>query len=267
MDRGMIAGFHKFMPETTILGYQGYIISKGLHLYTQPNNSEYDGGAVPDIVCVTGRGLINNIHEFCNKVKVEVAPGFRFQKLWRDRKSYPEIAKYTILIGLPIGLNDCKEILELFINDVELSKNKKFNFLVKPHPTWSPEVINSLFPLGKLDVFTFVLGDFHDSLEKANLVVSNASSVALEAVAKGTPVIIVHPTTGILQNPIPEEINKDCWCICSTIEEIKRQIFYFMDQEENNKTDFYKIGANVRSNYFAPVTHQSVQEFLELSKC
>jgi hypothetical protein len=83
MYRGMITGFHKFMPETTIAGYQGYIISKGLHLYTQPNRTEFIGGAVPDFVCVTGKGLVNNIYEFCKNANVVVAPGFSFQKLWR----------------------------------------------------------------------------------------------------------------------------------------------------------------------------------------
>ena len=141
MDRGMIVGFHKFLPETTIVGYQGYIISKGLHFYTQPNNTEYDGMAVPDFVGVTGHALQENIREFCSRAIVKVTPGFRFQKLWRERKLYPQPGVFTVLIGLPIGLKDCREILELFVNDIEILNRKDLKFLIKPHPTWSPEII------------------------------------------------------------------------------------------------------------------------------
>ena len=61
MDRGMIAGFRKFHPQTTIVGYQGYVISKGLHLYAQPNNTEFLGQTVPGKVAVTGKGFKNKI--------------------------------------------------------------------------------------------------------------------------------------------------------------------------------------------------------------
>lgn len=266
MDRGMITGFHKFMPETTIAGYQGYIISKGLHLYTQPNRTEFIGGAVPDFVCVTGKGLVNNIYEFCKNANVVVAPGFRFQKLWRERKSYPRKDTFTILIGLPIGLNDCKEILELFISENELLNNELLTFQIKPHPTWSPELIKSLLPPGKLNGFDFVLGDFHDALEKVNLVVSNASSVALESIAKGTPVLIISPSTGILQNPIPDNVSKECWRICSTAEDIKNQIYYFSECAKMGKSDFVKLGDDIRSEYFEPVSYEGVQKFLRLDK-
>jgi hypothetical protein len=266
MDRGMIVGFHKYMPTTTILGYQGYIISKGLHLYTQPNDSEYNGGAVPDFVCVTGKGLVKNIHEFCQRVKVEVAPGFRFKKLWQDRKQFPNYDFYTILIGLPIGLSDCKEILELFTFDNEFLFDENLKILIKPHPTWSPDVIKSLLPQGSLDRFSFILGDFHVALEKVNLVVSNASSVALEALAKGTPVIIISPSTGILQNPIPEEISTDFWSVCSTTQEIKSQIKIFKEKELSGGSDFIKFGDQIRADFFEPVTYEGVQKFIALKK-
>ena len=39
MDRGMIKGFHTHYPNCPVHGYQGYIISKDLHIYTQPSYS------------------------------------------------------------------------------------------------------------------------------------------------------------------------------------------------------------------------------------
>lgn len=265
IDRGMIVGFHTFLPTTTIIGYQGYIISKSLHLYTQPNNSEFDSMAVPDFIAVPGKGLINDIREFCSRVNVIVGPAFRFQNLWRERKSHPPADKYNVLIGLPIDLGDSKNILELLINDQKLVHCQNINFLIKPHPTWPSEVICGLFPKGYLDAFDFVLGDFHNALEKSSLVITNASSIALEAVAKGVPVIIVAPKTGVLQNPIPEKVNKDCWSICYSTSDIKNEILNFKLMKKN-RFNFMKIGNKVRSDYFQEVTRDSVQNFVRVSK-
>jgi len=264
MDRGLIAGFHKFSPRTKIIGYQGYVISKGLHLYTFPNNTEFDGGAVPDIVAVTGKGLKGNISEFCKRVNVEVAPGFRFQKIWRDRKFIPDKSFFSVLMGLPIGLDDSKSILQSLINMPALLKNAELRFFVKPHPTWSSERIKKLFNEGELDAFTFVQGDFHDILETVNLVISNASSVALEAVAKGVPVIIIAPQTGILQNPIPDEVDQRIWTICNNLDELESQIFRFRKDVQEKLVDFETIGNNIRNEYFEPVTRKSIIKFLQL---
>ena len=90
IDRGMIVGFHKHLPDTKVIGYQGYIISKSLHLYVYPNMSEYRSNAIPDIVYVVGEGLKKDLNEFCNDVVVAVGPAFRFNKLWRDRSYNPD---------------------------------------------------------------------------------------------------------------------------------------------------------------------------------
>lgn len=263
MDRGMIVGFHKFLPKTKVIGYQGYIISKGLHIYTQPNNTEYDGMAVPDTIAVTGKALKANILEFCSRAKVQVAPGFRFQNVWRKRKAFPDNSVYDILIGLPIGLDDCKKIIDLFLSNYNLINNENYNFIIKPHPTWSPDVIKGLFSKNALNKFEFILGDFHDILEKVNLVVSNASSVSLEAVAKGVPVIIISPQNGILQNPIPDDVDKCIWTICNNSLELERQISTFRKDIALNALRFHDIGNIIRNNYFEPVTKESVKLFLD----
>ena len=213
IDRGMIVGFHKYLPETKIIGYQGYVISKDLHLYVYPNLSEYYSKAVPDIVYVVGEGLKENLHEFCGDVVVKSAPAFRFNKLWRERTYSPDPNFFTVLIGLPIGLDDSAHILKLLINTLNKLKGMNYQFWIKPHPTYGPESIKALLPGKWPKEFIFQKGDFHEVIERSNLLVSNASSVSLEALAKGVPTIIVAPEHGVLQNPIPETISKNAWSV------------------------------------------------------
>ena len=233
-----------------------------MHLYTQPSRSEYLGGVVPDKVLVTGKGLKENIKEFCNEVVVEVAPGFRFSKVWRERLYYPPSSFFSVLVGLPIGLNDSKHILELLVQIKESFDVEGIKFFIKPHPTWTETKIKSMFSNEELDDFHFVIGDFHDNVEKSNLVISNASSVSLEALAKGVPVIIVAPLTGVIQNPIPKEVTNDIWKVIYTPDQLKDTIDYFNNPELikqlNSEFD------SVKNNFFEPVSKQGIQAFLNL---
>ncbi len=264
IDRGMIVGFHRFHPETKIVGYQGYVIAKSLHLYTCPNSTEWLGQAVPDVVSVVGEGLKENLFEFCKDIRVNVAPGFRFQKLWRERLFYPDQNVYTILVGLPIDLGDSAHILRLLASGLPFLKNRHLRFWIKPHPTWEPDRIRRLLPEGWPDEFHFRIGDFHDSVESSNLLISNASSVSLEALAKGVPVIVVGARAGIDQNPIPETISREIWTLVHSTDECVEAIKKFQGMNKSHALDIGKIGRDLREKFFEPVTRQNVSRFLEL---
>ncbi|HTE48065.1 MAG TPA: DUF6716 putative glycosyltransferase [Gemmatimonadaceae bacterium] len=263
IDRGMIVGFHRFHPRTAITGYRGYVAAKDLLVYSHPTNTEVRGGAVPDIVAVTGQRLRDDIREFAKDVRVEVAPGFRFQKLWRARKSIPERDTYAILVGLPIDLADCAHILRLLATDPRIAGNSSLVIRVKPHPTASPAQILSLLPSGQFpEHWQFVSGDFHDALDMANLLIGNASTVCLEALAKGVPVIVIAPSTGIVQNVIPESLHPDMWAICRDAAEIVKAIDRYRLLTADQRSDFERWGREIRQAYFSPVTRETVLRFL-----
>lgn len=261
IDRSMIAAFHRFLPQTKVIGYQGYIIAKSLHFYTCPNVSEYVGKAVPDVVYVVGRGLKESVKEFCKDVNVEVAPGFRFQKLWRKRCYYPDPNVFTILIGLPIELHDCAHMLHIIIPLLPLLYSKNIQIWIKPHPTWSPEQIKKIISIEWPRELIFKTGDFHDVIESCHLLLSNASSVSLEALAKGTPVIIVGAPSGITQNPIPENVSKDRWQVIYTSEQCLEAIHYWYNSKEEMTYDDL---SSIRSIFFEPVNRVGVLKFLDL---
>lgn len=262
IDRGMIVGFHRFHPRTRIVGYQGYVIAKSLHLYTRPNATERLGRAVPDVVCVVGEGLKQDMLEFCRDIEVSVGPGFRFQKLWRERRFSPQRHVYTILVGLPIDLGDCAHILRLLASSLPALQGRSIRFWVKPHPTWTAARIRRLLPQSWPQELRFKSGDFHDSLERANLLISNASSVSLEALAKGVPVIVIGERVGIDQNPIPETVRPDIWALVHDTDECVEAIGRFRDMEASRALDLGRIGADLRAQFFAPVTRQGVLSFL-----
>jgi hypothetical protein len=264
MDRGMIVGFHRFHPLTKVIGYQGYIIAKSLHFYTYPNSTEWQAGAIPDVIFVVGEGLKEALREFCKDVRVSVGPGFRFQGVWRERCGRPDPGAYTVLVALPIDLDTSAEILRLLSAVLPSLEAFKPRFWIKPHPTSGPDVIRPLLPGRWPDEFEFKIGDFHESLERSDLLITNASSVALETLTKGIPVIVVGSRVGIDQNPIPESVPKDAWALIHSAEECVGAIERFRGADASKRREFVEAGSRVRELFFQPVTRENVLRFLDL---
>lgn len=261
IDRALIKGFREFMPDVQVVGYQGYIISKGLHLYTQPNNSEYDAKCVPHKVAVTGKALVENIKEFCDKVEVIIAPGFRFQNLYKISNINKNV-NFSILIALPLNLEDAVNIIKIVLeSDIQKMGYKVY---IKPHPTTDIEYLKKFIPDPNIAFFVFVQGSFHAVLDKVHLVITNASSVALESLAKATPVIVVAPSTGIVQNPIPDYIPQVCWNLCTNVNQINESIDFFKKNQWNIK-EYNAIAVRIKKDFFEPVNRNSVLKLLKLN--
>ena len=69
---------------------------------------------------------------------------------------------------------------------------------------------------GTLDL---IEGNFSDCVERSDLLISMASSLCLEALAKGIPVLIQGSSGRLTQNPIPELVPKLLWKICYSPED------------------------------------------------
>ena len=263
LDKGAIVGFHHFHPRTQIVGYQGYIISRLLHHYVYPINSELRSNAVPDNVAVIGKGLLDDVKEFCNEINVITAPAFRNQNVWQKRKYYPKAGQFTILVALPMDLNETASILRLLYKLPMKINKTEVKYLIKPHPSYGPQQIKGFIPEGRQN-FDIKTGYFNNYLEKADLLISNASITSVESLAKGIPVIIIGDQNGIIQNPIPYDVPDDIWTLCFTPEEIKRAISHFINKSVESKELYAKIGELIRDRYFEPVTIEKVRAFLSL---
>jgi hypothetical protein len=265
IDRGLQVGFHSFLPQVKTIGYQGYIISPALHLYVFPNKTEILSRAIPDKIAVIGNGLLSQIKMFSVDLNVVTSPAFRFQKLWDKRKKYPSRHHFTILVSLPISLPHSKMILEkmVIINNKHYKTKNNYRMIIKPHPTYTVDIIKSLVEYNWDKIYKFSSGEFNDILEESDLVITNASSTAVESLARAVPVIIIGEENGILQNPIPTDINKEMWHVCYTHLDIEKSIIKFSNKK--SKINFENEAFKIREKYFNQVNRDSVKKFLNLN--
>ena len=262
IDRGWNAGFRYFFPDVGTMGYQGFIVSAH-YLCMYPTETEKDSVVIPHKVAVIGRGLVQSARRFCSDLDVCIAPAFRFQHVWQKRKYFPDEKVYTILVALPIVINEAAYILKLLAYE---NKNcAGIRFWIKPHPATSEAQIKAAYGVTQAEQFKFVSGDFKDYVEKSNLLImSSASSTCMETLAKGMPVIIVGNRHGLTHNAIPKTITEDIWRLCYTHEEIVDAIQFYKNRGQEKIEEHEQVGRKIREEYFEPVTGEGVRRFLGL---
>lgn len=263
IDHAFNKGIKDFYPETYSIGYQGGIISTDYNFYMQPTKYENENGIIPDVIAVVGNGLEEQIKRFYNKLNIITAPAFRFKSVW-DLMGVNKIDnKRIVLIALPIAIKESIEILKLVTSTVKKGKYDDIKFQIKSHPVLDVNKLKSEF--GNLpNNFEFIDGDFKDCLIKTTVMLGNASSTCLESLALGIPVVIIGSQSGITQNPIPENVDKNIWRICYIPEELSDAISHFLNISEEERDNLKKIGEEIRAMYFEPVTRESVRKFLRL---
>ncbi len=263
IDHAFNKGIKDFYPETYSIGYQGGIISTDYNFYMQPTKYENENGIIPDAIAVVGNGLKKQIKRFDSTLNVITAPAFRFKGIWDLTEIQKINNKKIVLIVLPIAMKESIEILELVINTVKMGKYDDVEFQIKPHPVLDTNKLKSKYD-NLPNNFEFIDGDFKDCVTKAKIMLGNASSTCLESLALGIPVVIIGSQSGFTQNPIPENVNKDIWRICYIPEELSDAINHFLNISEEERDILKRIGKEIRSMYFEPVTRESVRKFLRL---
>ncbi len=150
-----------------------------------------------------------------------------------------------------------------YTSTVKKGKYDDIKFQIKSHPVLDVNKLKSKFR-NLPGNFEFIEGNFKDCVTKAKIMIGNASSTCLETLAIGIPVIIIGSQSGLTQNPIPENVNKDIWMICYTPKELSDAISYFLNISNEERDNLGKIGEEIRAMYFEPVTRESVRKFLRL---
>lgn len=259
IDHGANAGWRTFFPDTPVIGYQGFLASRH-YLCVFPTTREMSLRLIPNRVAVMGGGLVESVREFCPELMVDIAPSFRFQSVWRDRIDEPDVDWFTILISLPILLEDSRTIINLAAQSAgPARKGKPWRFRVKAHPTWRRNDLVTVMT-GLPAEFEMVEGSFEELLDRSNVLVSAASSTCAHAIARGVPVAIVGQRSGLVQNPVPVFADSSLWAVCYGEGDLRQALSHYADT--STVTRWRDHGKKFRDRVFAPVTQESVRRFL-----
>jgi hypothetical protein len=265
LDKGWNFGFHTFFPETPIKGYLGYV-PRLMELQLYPSESEVKFGVVPDTISTIGVQFSSDMESKKPPFQTETAPAFRFGHLWDNGIANERGSDdFKILLALSVMLDESVHILEQFIACGLDFEQNAIEILIKPHPTMSVEILKNYVGKKWINHFREVEGFTPDYIRKSDLLITGMSSVGLEAVVMGVPVIVVEKLSGLSYNPIPDSVPKELWRNCRSPKEISEAVHQFKNRSTEDVTEHRELSANIKKDYFEPVTKESVYKFLELN--
>ncbi len=261
IDHGSNAGFRRYLRDTAVVGYQGFVVSR-YYLSTFPTTEEMQLELTPHRMAVMGPGLVDSAKAFCPAMPVGVAPAFRFSGLWRETPQRAIPKEFTILAALPLMPQESAEILGLIddaAGDFPAAGDGRdvrgWRIRVKAHPSFASRVPRH---------FEAAAGDLDDLLRDCDVLVSSASSACVQALAHGVPVAVLGSSNAITLNPIPEDFDADMWSVCYTAAELVSALGRWAERDSATIARHRASGAALRERFFSPVTRESTLRFLEL---
>jgi hypothetical protein len=259
-DKGLIQGTRKNFPDAFIHGYQGYLVSRDVNIHLCHTRYEHKQGMTPDKIFVIGKELIQSVKRFDDTLEVDVAPAFRFKHVWNRPLEKEVNGDFKIFLPLPLLEEEVMEILSL-VSESLLDLGGKVKVEAKIHPAFDREkFLNLELPIN----INYVSSDVYENLRSTDLVIGNTTSVIVEALAMGIPVLIVGSRRGFTQNPIPENISTEMWKLCFSKKSLIENILHYMESQLKNSDRYLSLGNKYREGIFERSTVESVQNLLKI---
>ena len=257
IDKALNLSFHFNFPECWRKGYRGYVQSE-FENEKILLGCEGKKHLLPNEVIVIGDSMKESITKFYSDIKVSVGPALRYEHIF-FKENYNNFSKSaaSIYIALPISLSDSEEILS-YVFRFFSENNGLWQAFVKPHPTHKNSVINHLMRSKKESKFiTITDRNFYDKNLQVDILITGASSIALEAVSLGKAVIICSSSKWLSKSPIPKKLKNINFFEVSNYQD-------FRDSLEDTNPNM--VNSDQNQEIFMRPTHNSVSKLFKVEK-
>jgi hypothetical protein len=220
---------NKYYPNANIHAYIGFLIYCSNFIGPYPTSVEQKAQVLPKIFFIPGEIYFNTFKLFNSNLNAELAPAFRFSYI--NNIKIKEGIFNNILVCLDgVALKDDLKVIEIIY---VLKRNLvNVNFTIKPHPCINLKLINKYLDPKYSESLNFTESEFSESISKTNILISNGvTSVCIETLLLGIPVIILAKNNGFTYSPI---INfGKLLSVCYTVDEIQSSIKNYLNLESN----------------------------------
>ena len=196
MEKGLVYALNKFYPNCSIKGYKSYFVDNNFHFYIRPTNYEYSNNYIPKLILTVSYHDQKDLNKYCNDIKILAGPLLRFNHLQKI-KTITKPNNYKILVSLPIHLDESINILKLINKFIKL--DNKYSFFVKPHPFLNFKDISNYIADPNIQL-TDISNE--ELFNKCFSIISNTSSIILEAFLAGMDIIVSTYKRKNIQNPL-----------------------------------------------------------------
>jgi len=247
VDRALELGIKQYYPEVKTKGYMGFV-AEGYYAGLSPMVYEQQGKVLPDELLVIGKAYVDKKRAENHSLAVSIAPALRFQNTMKYKQN-DKVIKSTILLAMPMMLYEAERIIKLAQNTL---LDSQYKWKIKVHPTISEEKFRKLIPASIDDRFTFTNNSLINLFQETKLLVTSASSVAIEAILCGVSVAIMGSRSGPTINPLKDVVDESYWSVCYEPKELENAIL----------SDFPKKSLDT-AKYLEPITTAGIMRMMQ----
>ncbi len=211
-----------FHDASEVLSYKSIFSDNDYSIHLLPSNNEYKKKYYPDVIFTNSYGDL--IHKKINKLMIplKIGPLGRFKNIKFVNFKKNQKNDKNILVVLPIDYKISNNIINLIINFTKI--NKDYNFFFKLHPETS--FYNKFYKIiNENNNFFIIKNNITKLLTQFNTVITNGSSVAVEAYFHFKNIIISSYDEERINNPLKYYGYKKCY-IANNVNDLKKVLIH-----------------------------------------
>lgn len=251
----------KYSPDTKTIGYQHAVLSKAsVNMFMSKDEKEVI--PIPDKIITTGKVTKNILIKYGNfdADKIKEGCGLRFGHIFNQEK-IERNKKYKILIT-PEGVLSESVNLVNFVHTA-LKHCKELKIVVRPHPALP---FNNFRRHLNFDIDSFPNisvssnASVKKDMEEVDIVIYRGSSLSIEALMMGIPVIYIDLGDIISVDPL-FECSSLKW-IVRTEKELVDAVAAIYAMENNEYQEKWNEAKNYLNTYLYAITDERLNEFI-----
>lgn len=201
---GLFMSFHQSYQGKDSIGYERTPID-GRAAQFAPSRRQKEYKVVPKKIGVIARVFEQTARRFESTIDTIIVPPFRLQGAFeRKNESFSKRTK-KILVALPYEKATAAKLIEQLDRLGDFFIEQQLSLLLKNHPANQEWTLRE-YDCKELRVdYQFIKGDFYSAVEKADIVLTCASTTSYETAMLGKPVIVLALSSEIVLSYMPLE--------------------------------------------------------------
>lgn len=200
-EKPLVLGLRETYPRASAVGFQHSTPYPNQLVMYRHEGAEW-GPGMPDVVVTSGRIFADQLREQgYPEERLREGPALRFRTPPRGDRGDED--RDGLLVALPLALPEARYLWDTFLAALELA-GKGWKVTLKPHPMMASSVLQDMTREGegRVESLEVAEGDFGPLVARAECLVATASSVLLDGVLAGTPVVRVKRADRLNFDPL-----------------------------------------------------------------
>lgn len=262
-ERALCWGARRFLPETYMVGYQHARAPKLLLSFYLAPGGESEAPLPHRVVTVGAHTARLLSSSGFRPGQVRVGGALQMQNPATPSKVSEDGShkggRPTVLIACSNGLEESAELAHMAAH--LFSEDEKIRLIIKFHPIMPFEritgVMHSQLP-GHVEISEEPLGEL---MSESSLMVYSGSTVCVDALTKGLPVIHVRPQFDLDMDPLEE--TPDVRLEAMGLDDLREKVRWLLHHREEYVAQHQKRWDKLVNDIYGPVTPQTYLAFVD----